>query len=139
MKDYIRKMEELVSQIKDLENELRAEVYNAINEVASENKRPKISQHIFIVKFSELATSWEPRYYDWEATAELLIKKLERKEAKTLIPYLQSLYENRNKNGVSIIKERVYEKMFSFTMYADVTHTVNAEFIRQVLVKLEVL
>ena len=132
-------MEELVSQIKDLENELRAEVYNAINEVASENKRPKISQHIFIVKFSELATSWEPRYYDWEATAELLIKKLERKEAKTLIPYLQSLYENRNKNGVSIIKERVYEKMFSFTMYADVTHTVNAEFIRQVLVKLEVL
>ena len=139
MKDYIRKMEELVSQIKDLENELRAEVYNAINEVASENKRPKISQNIFIVKFSELASSWEPRYYDWEATAEFLIKKLERKEAKTLIPYLQSLYENRNKNGVSIIKERVYEKMFSFTMYADVTHTVNAEFIRQILVKLEVL
>lgn len=139
MKDYISKMEELKSQIKDLENELRAGVYNAINEVASENKRPKISQNIFIVKFSELASSWEPRYYDWEATAEFLIKKLERKEAKTLIPYLQSLYENRNKNGVSIIKERVYEKMFSFTMYADVTHTVNAEFIRQILVKLEVL
>ena len=139
MKDYISKMEELKSQIKDLENELRAGVYNAINEVAAENKRPKISQHIFIVKFSELATSWEPRYYDWEASAELLIRKLERKEAKTLVPYLQSLYENRNKNGVSIIKERVYEKMFSFTMYVDVTHTVNAEFIRQILVKLEVL
>lgn len=139
MKDYISKIEDLMSQIKDLENELRAGVYNAINEVAAENKRPKISQHIFIVKFSELATSWEPRYYDWEASAELLIRKLERKEAKTLVPYLQSLYENRNKNGVSIIKERVYEKMFSFTMYVDVTHTVNAEFIRQILVKLEVL
>lgn len=132
-------MEDLKNQIKELENELRAGVYNAINEVASENKRPKIGQHIFIVKFSELSTSWEPRYYDWEASAELLINKLERKEAKTLVPYLQSLYENRNKNGVSIIKERVYEKMFSFTMYVDVTHTVNAEFLRQILVKLEVL
>ena len=139
MKDYIRKMEDLKNQIKELENELRTGVYNAINEVASENKRPKISQHIFIVKFSELSASWEPRYYDWEASAELLINKLERKEAKTLVPYLQSLYENRNKNGVSIIKERVYEKMFSFTMYVDVTHTVNAEFLRQILVKLEVL
>ena len=139
MKEYIRKMEDLKNQIKELENELRAGVYNAINEVASENKRPKISQHIFIVKFSDLAASWEPRYYDWEASAELLINKLERKEAKTLVPYLQSLYENRNKNGVSIIKERVYEKMFSFTMYVDVTHTVNAEFLRQILVKLEVL
>jgi hypothetical protein len=139
MKDYIRKMENLMSQIKDLENELRAEVYNAINEVAAENKRPKISQHIFIVKFSELASSWEPRYYDWEASAELLIKKMERKEARTLIPYLQSLYENRNKSGVTLIKDRVYEKWLHFTTYVDVTHTVNAEFIRQILVKLEVL
>ena len=139
MKDYILKMEELMSQIEDLGNELRADVYNAINEVASENKRPKIGQHIFIVKFSELATSWEPRYYDWEASAELLINKLERKEAKTLIPYLQSLYENRNKNGVSTIKERVYTKFAAFTMYEDVTHTLNSEFIKQILVKLEVL
>ena len=139
MKDYIRKMEDLMSQIKDLENELRANVYNAINEVASENKRPKISQHIFIVKFSELASSWEPRYYDWEASAELLINKLEKKETKTLIPYLQSLYENRNKNGVSIIKERVYTKWAHWTTYDDITHTVNAEFIRQILVKLESL
>lgn len=139
MKDYIRKMEDLKNQIKDLENELRTGVYNAINEVASENKRPKISQHIFIVKFSELASSWEPRYYDWEGSAELLINKLERKEAKTLIPYLQSLYENRNKSGVSLIKDRVYEKWLHFTTYVDVTHTVNAEFIRQILVKLEVL
>ena len=139
MKDYIHKMDELMSQIKNLENELRADVYNAINEVASENKRPKISPHIFTVKFSELASSWDPRYYDWEASAELLINKLERKEVKTLIPYLQSLYENRNKNGVSIIKDRVYEKWIYFTTYVDVKHTVNAEFIRQILVKLEIL
>jgi predicted nuclease with TOPRIM domain len=98
MKDYIHKMEELMSQIEDLENELRADVYNAINEVASENKRQKISRHIFIVKFSELKTSWEPSYYDWEASADILINKLERKGAKTLVPYLRGLYENRNKN-----------------------------------------
>lgn len=139
MKDYISKIESLMSQIKDLENELRADIYNAINEVASENKRPKISQHIFIVKFSELKSSWSPQYYDWEASAETLIDKLERKESNTLIPYLQSLYEKRNKDGVSIIKNRVYTNCGSFTMYTDVTHTINAEFIRQILVKLEVL
>lgn len=139
MKDYISKIEGLMSQIKDLENELRADIYNAINEVASENKRPKISQHIFVVKFSEVASSWSPQYYDWEASAEIIIDKLERKESNTLIPYLQSLYENRNKNGVSIIKNRVYTKCGFFTIYNDVTHTINAEFIRQILVKLEIL
>ena len=139
MKDYISKIEGLMSQIKDLENKLRADIYNAINEVASENKRPKISQHIFIVKFSELKSSWSPHYYDWEASAETLIDKLERKESNTLIPYLQSLYEKRNKDGVSIIKNRVYTNCGSFTMYTDITHTINAEFIRQILVKLEVL
>jgi predicted nuclease with TOPRIM domain len=139
MKDYIHKMEELMSQIEDLENELRADVYNAINEVASENKRQKISRHIFIVKFSELKTSWEPSYYDWEASADILINKLERKGAKTLVPYLRGLYENRNKNGVSIIKYRAYTNFANFTLYEDVTHTVNSEFIRQILVKLEVL
>lgn len=139
MKDYISKIESLMSQIKNLENELRADIYNAINEVAYENKRPKISQHIFIVKFSELASSWSPQYYDWEASAEIIIDKLERKESNTLIPYLQSLYENRNKDGVSIIKNRVYTKCGFFTMYNDVTHTINAEFIRQILVKLEIL
>lgn len=139
MKDYISKIESLMSQIKDLENELRADIYNAINEVASENKRPKISQHIFVVKFSEVASSWSPQYYDWEASAEIIIDKLERKESNTLIPYLQSLYENRNKNGVSIIKNRVYTKCGFFTIYNDVTHTINAEFIRQILVKLEIL
>lgn len=139
MKDYIRKIESLMTQIKDLENELRADIYNAINEVASENKRQKISQNIFIVKFSELASSWSPHYYDWEASAEIIIDKLKRKESNTLIPYLQSLYENRNKNGVSIIKNRVYTKCGFYTMYNDVTHTINAEFIRQILVKLEVL
>ena len=128
-----------MSQIKDLENELRTDVYNAINEVASKNKRPKISQHIFIVKFSELKSSWSPHYYDWEASAEIIIDKLEKKESNTLIPYLQSLYENRNKDGVSIIKNRVYTKCGFFTMYTDVTHTINAEFIRQILVKLEIL
>lgn len=139
MKDYISKIECLMSQIKDLENELRADIYNAINEVASENKRPKINQHIFIVKFSELTSSWSPQYYDWEASAEIIINKLERKESNTLIPYLQSLYKNRNKDGVSIIKNRVYTKCGFFTMYDDVTHTINAEFIRQILVKLEIL
>lgn len=139
MKNYINKIEDLMSQIKDLENELRADVYNAINEVASENKRPKISQHIFIVKFSELKSSWNPHYYDWEASAEIIIDNLEKKKSNTLIPYLQSLYKNRNKDGVSVIKKRVYTNCGFFTVYNDVTHTIDAEFIRQILVKLEVI
>ena len=137
MKDYKSRISELMSEIKTLKDELRADVYKAINEVALANKREKISNHIFIVKHSELASSWEPRYYDWESSAEILIDKLNKKSELDLIPYLQSLYDNRNKNGVSIIKERVYEKMFSFTMYADVVHTINAEFIRQILEKLQ--
>jgi hypothetical protein len=116
---------------------LRNDVYKAINDVASENKRPKISNHIFIVKYSELSSSWQPQYYDWESSAELLIHILEKKQPLNLIPYIQSLYNGRNKNGVSTIKERVYIKDRYFTWYTDVVHTINSEFIKQILIKLD--
>ena len=139
MKDYKSKIEKLMADISALKTELRADVYKAINDVAMENKREKISSRIFIINYSELASSWEPRYYDWESSAKILIEKLDKKSELNLIPYLQSLYDNRNKNGVSTIKDRVYEKWISFTTYVDVIHTINAEFIRQILIKLEVL
>ena len=137
MKDYQSKIEKLVADITALKNELRSDVYKAINDVASENKRPKISNHIFIIKYSELSSSWQPQYYDWESSAELLINILEKKQPLNLVPYLQSLYNGRNKNGVSSIKERVYIKDRFFTWYTDVVHTINSEFIKQILIKLD--
>lgn len=138
MKDYQSKIDKLTADIISLKEELRSDVYKAINDVASENKRPKISNHIFLIKYSELSSSWQPQYYDWESSAELLLHILEKKQATNLISYLQSLYNGRNKNGVSIIKERVYIKDRLFTWYTDVVHTINSEFIKQILIKLEV-
>ena len=138
MKKYKNKVDLLKQQITKIETELREQIYNAINETAQEQKINKISNSIFVVNFSDLCGKpWSASFNNWQESAKILIKQLEHKNALNIYDYLVSLYENRNKNNNCRIKYRQYTKMSCFTMYNDVTETLDANFIKRIIDKLD--
>ncbi len=138
MKKYKDKVDLLKQQISQIETKLREQIYNAINETAQEQKINKISNSIFIVKFSDLSGKpWNAGFNNWQESAKILIKKLENKNALNLYDYIVSLYEQRNKNNNCIIKYRTYMKFRDFTMYEDKTEALDAKFIKKVIDRLD--
>lgn len=138
MKKYKDKVEILKQQISQIETELREQIYNAINETAQEQTLNKISNSIFVVRFSDLCGKpWNAGFNNWQESAKILIKQLEKKNPLNVYDYIVSLYEHRNKNNNCIIKYRQYIQCSCFNMYNDVTETIDANFIKKVIEKLD--
>ena len=140
----IDKINSLKTQIAKCEEEIRKEIYKVINDVANEHKRPKISNHIFIVNFSELSGNpWEASFYDWERSAEILLKKLNNVRALELVNSIESIYNNRLSNGICKIKmsHREYFSGALSNCYFKVTneYPVKTEFIKEVLDRVKLI
>lgn len=140
----IDKINALKTQIKECEEQIRNDVYRIINDVAEEHKRPKISKHIFIVKYSELSGQvWDASFYDWERSAEILLKKLNNVRALELVNSIESIYNNRLSNGICKIKmsHREYFGGVLSNCYFNVTneYPVKTEFIKEVLDRIKLL
>ena len=140
----IDKINALKNQIKECEEQIRNDVYRIINDVAEEHKRPKISKHIFIVKFSELSGNpWDASFYDWERSAEILLKKLNNVSALELVNSIERIYNNRLSNGICKIKMS-YREYFGGALsncYFNVKteYPVKTEFIKEVLDRIKLL
>ena len=90
----IDKINALKAQITECEEQIRNDVYRIINDVAEEHKRPKISKHIFIIKYSELSGQvWDASFYDWERSAEILLKKLNNVRALELVNSIEHIQQ----------------------------------------------
>ena len=138
MKKYKDKVDLLKQQISQIETKLREQIYNAINETAQEQTLNKISNSFFVVKFSDLCGKpWSAGFNNWQESAKILTKKLENKNALNIYDYIVSLYENRNKNNTCTIKYRTYVKFIDFTTYVDKTETLDANFIKRVIDRLD--
>ena len=140
----IDKINALKTQITECEEQIRSEVYRTINDVAEEHKRPKITKHIFIVNFSELSGNpWDASFYDWERSAEILLKKLNNVRALELVNSIESIYNNRLRNGICKIKmsHREYYNGALSNCYFNVTneYPVKTEFIKEVLDRVKLI
>ena len=140
----IDKINALKAQITECEGQIRNDVYRIINEVAEEHKRPKITKHIFIVNFSELCGNpWDASFYDWERSAEILLKKMNNVRPMELVNSIESIYNNRLSNGICKIKmsHREYFGGALSNCYFNVTneYPVKAEFIKEVLDRIKLL
>lgn len=140
----IDKINALKAQITDCEVQIRNDVYRIINDVAEEHKRPKISKHIFIVNFSELSGNpWDASFYDWERSADILIRKLNNVRSLELVNSIESIYNNRLSNGICKIKmsHREYYCGALSNCYFKVTneYPVKTEFIKEVLDRIKLL
>lgn len=138
MKSYKDKVAKLKHEISEIEMELRIAIYNIINDVALEKKINRISKNCFTISFSDLSNKpWDSAFHDWQKSAEMLIKKLDTQQALDIYDYLVKMYEKRTKNNICSFKYRMLYKCHSFNMYEDVTQTLDGEFIKRIIDKLD--
>lgn len=122
MNTLLDKISEIKKQISQCENEIREQIYNVIKEVSKKHSRPK-KANTFTISFSEMIKHniWSPTFYDYEEMERLLLEKLDKSNAINLIDVINSLYEDRQKNGVCVLKLNSY------------TYPVRTEFIKEIL------
>jgi hypothetical protein len=123
MNTLLDKISKIKKQISQCENEIREQIYNVIKEVSKKHSRPKNEKNIFTISFSEMIKHniWSPTFYDYEEMEKLLLEKLDKSNAIILIDVINSLYEDRQKNGVCVLKLNSY------------TYPIRTEFIKEIL------
>lgn len=123
MNILLDKISEIKTQISQYENEIREQIYNVIKEVSKKHSRPKTKANTFTISFSEMSKNnvWSPTFYDYEEMERLLLEKLDKSNAINLIDVIDDLYEDRQKNGVCVLKLNTY------------TYPIRTEFIKEIL------
>lgn len=122
MNTLLDKISKIKKQISQCENEIREQIYNVIKEVSKKHSRPK-KANTFTISFSEMIKHniWSPTFYDYEEMDKLLLEKLDKTNAINLIDVIDGLYEDRQKNGVCVLKLNSY------------TYPIRTEFIKEIL------
>lgn len=111
IKDIKNNLNLLLQKKVDLEKQLTAAMINVINKIAEENNPHKIKRltsNIFIINSSELlGNPWNANYFDWKASAKVLLEFLQSKP----IEHWKTLLEEKvkeNKGNIVYIKKINY-------------------------------
>lgn len=113
IKDIKNNLNLLLQKKVDLEKQLTAAMIDVINKIAEENNPHEIKRltsNIFIINSSELlGNPWNAEYFDWKASAKLLLEFL---KSKPIENWKEVLVEkmNENKGKVVYIKKTSYVK-----------------------------
>lgn len=102
VREIIGKIEELKRQAESLEQTIGAAIIATIMEVASDSpvRMKRIGEHCFTIRYSDLiGKPWSPKFYDWRASGDELIKYLEKKH-KSPIKWIDDLKELKAENGI---------------------------------------
>ena len=93
-KDFVSLCDSL-KELEKIRNEIREQIYNVIKEVSKKHSRPK-KANTFTISFSEMINNvWSPTFYDYEEMEKLLLEKLDKSNAISLIDIIENLYEDR--------------------------------------------
>lgn len=102
IKDIKNNLNLLLQKKVELETQLTTAMIDVINKIAEENNPHKIKRltsHIFIINSSELlGNPWNADYFDWKASAKVLLEFLQNKPIerwKTLLE--EKVKENKGK------------------------------------------
>lgn len=129
-----KRMAQLLKEHKALEAELKVALIEAINEAASEspNKKKKVSQHIMIINYSDLiGNPWNVEFYDWEASAKVVLDYLELKPIYDWKKLLEAKLSEAKRNIVEFKKSNYC--MGYKTCY---TIPISKEFIEKIVAKM---
>ena len=85
----------LKKQISTIDEQLKATILNAIQEVTKTQSVNKINKYTMTVKFSELSKKkvLSPLFYNWECSSDVLCDKLKNKSGLKCYDYIMSLPE----------------------------------------------
>lgn len=128
------KMAQLLEEHKALEEELKNAMVAIINETAEEspNKKKKISNNIMIINFSDLiGNPWNVEFYDWEASANVVLDYLNGKPIYDWKSLLEKKLEEAKRNVVEF-KKQAYCLGYK-TFY---TIPISKEFVEKIVAKM---
>lgn len=120
-------------EIERLERLIEECIYEAINEVGNEQKLNRISSHCFTIRCSDLiGCPWDPRFYDWKKSSNIVKDFLKNKpKNKWNSILMEKLYKSDNKRYVVF---DLYYNSGGYRMNDRVP--VSREFIQRILNKL---
>lgn len=111
IKDIKNNLNLLLQKKVDLEKQLTAAMVNVINKIAEENNPHKIQRltsNIFIINSSELlGNPWNANYFDWKASAKVLLEFLQSKPIERWKTLLEEKVKE-NKGNIVYIKKINY-------------------------------
>lgn len=111
IKDIKNNLNLLLQKKVDLEKQLTAAMINVINKIAEENNPHKIKRltsNIFIINSSELlGNPWNANYFDWKASAKVLLEFLQSKPIERWKTLLEEKVKE-NKGNIVYIKKINY-------------------------------
>ena len=117
VKNILKRFDDIAEELKRLEAELVKAITEAINEVAKENPHNirRVSKNIFIIKSSELCGNpWNPSYYDWAASSNVVLEYLQGKDVKKWKSLLQGKLDN-TKGKIKKKKKKTYYNGYVYT------------------------
>lgn len=134
IKEVYSSIDKLTAQLTEMTAKLEEAVRLAVNEAATENPTSikRLGEHCFIVKASDImGKPWNPSFYDWNKSAEIVIEHLKSKPCIEWKKILQSKLE-KSKDGVV-----TFDKTTGSGYYRTITTTpVDKRFIEKIISKL---
>ena len=111
IKDIKNNLNLLLQKKVELEKQLTTAMIDVINKIAEENNPHKIKRltnHIFIINSSELlGNPWNANYFDWKASAKVLLEFLQTKPIERWKTLLEEKIKE-NKGNIVYIKKINY-------------------------------
>lgn len=127
-------IDKLTAQLEEMTAKLEEAVKLAVNEAAKSNptKLERIGSNCFIIKASDImGNPWNPSFYDWKKSADIVIEYLGKKPCTEWKQILQSKLEKSTGNVVN------FEKTTGSGAWRNVTNTpVDKRFIEKIITKL---
>lgn len=117
VKAILKRFDDISNEIKELEVELVLAITKAINEAAQENPHniSRVSKNIFVINSSELCGNpWNPSYYDWVASSNVVVEYLQGKDVKKWKSLLQEKLDKANGKIIEFEK-KAYCKGYAYT------------------------
>lgn len=111
IKDIKNNLNLLLQKKVELEKQLNTAMVDVINKIAEENNPHKIKRltsNIFIINSSELlGNPWNANYFDWKASAKVLLEFLQSKPIERWKTLLEEKVKE-NKGNIVYIKKINY-------------------------------
>ena len=113
------------------EVEYRAKINVLINDIANEQENiQRINNNCFIIRFSTLQRNniFDVTFHDWKEQARQLQKLIEKQPITEIISFIQSIYNNNEKN-TDICRYRYKNECICF----------NKEYLQRILERIELI
>jgi len=117
VKNILKRFDDIANELKELEAKLVLAITEAINEVSKENPHNirRASKNIFVINSSELCGKpWNPSYYDWTASGNVVLEYLQGKDVKKWKSLLQEKLNN-TKGKIIEFEKKTYCNGYAYT------------------------